>query len=100
MEEEEKMDVVDINVETHLYLSNDKRNIPDDAFIEKAIRESFKEIIKQNLKSQLIKVKSGEYENLVVGCIGRVLTIASSGVRLINYYLTNSIVGKNRNDER
>ena len=46
MEEEEKMDVVDINVETHLYLSTDKWNIPDDAFLGKAIRESFKEIIK------------------------------------------------------
>ena len=100
MEEEEKMDVVDIKVETHLYLSIDKRNIPDDVFIGKAIRESFKEIIRKNLEGHLIKVKSGEYENVVVGCIGRVLTIASSGVRLINYYLTNSIVEKDRNDER
>jgi len=81
MEEEEKMAVVDIEVETYLHLSIDTWYVPDDAFIGKTIRESFKEIIRKNLEGHLIKVKSGKYENEAVGFIGKITKITSLGVR-------------------
>lgn len=81
MDEEEKMAVVDIEVETHLHLSIDTWHIPAKALIGKDLSESGLRIIKRNLEGQLNKVKSGEYENVAVGFIGKITKITSSGVR-------------------
>jgi hypothetical protein len=81
MEEEEKMVILDIKVETHLHLSIDTWSIPAEAFIGKDINESGLQIIKQKLEGQLVKVKSGEYENIAMGFIGKIMGIKSSGVR-------------------
>jgi hypothetical protein len=59
MDEEEKMAVVDIEVETRLHLSIDTWHIPANALIGKDLSESGLRIIKRNLEGQLIKVKSG-----------------------------------------
>ncbi len=68
---EEKIEVLDIEVETHLHLSISTWSIPAEAIIGKNLSESELQIIRQNLEGQLVKVKSGEYENDAVGFIGK-----------------------------
>ena len=75
------MAVIDIEVEMRLHLSISMWAIPTSTFIGKDLIESGLRIIKQKREGQLVKVKSGEYENIAMGFIGKITKITSSGVR-------------------